>query len=332
MVNSRLPSAPWLGRWCPAAAGSWRGWPSPPCPTCGLPVSGPWRRMQVSRWWAGWPPGRVWLALGAPEFGAVTTRMGFVMPTPLAEVPALLIRGRGRRPSARLAARAGRGHGCCPGGGRTNLQRPSHRELVQLPAQARRPRRPPPAVFASRAPPACCRAVTRPESPIGEPGGATARLAAIGVSGWTRPSRVSSPRPATTTISTSTSSFRRGWMRSPEPSRIRLTCRSSPASRHRAPGRSPAAARLARSTAGTASRIPRCSHPRPDQTAATHPCSSLPTGTAGEASGAPPSHRPPYRPTRVSQHHPACSWPRTQMRADSRSQRPWLTAVCSRHT
>src|SRR4029453_13644953 len=124
MVNSRLPSAPWLGRWCPAAAGSWRGWPSPPCPTCGLPVSGPWRRMQVSRWGAGWAPGRVWLALGAPEFGAGTTRMGFVMPTPLAEVPALLIRGRGRRRRLALLLGLAEAPAAVPGGGQTTPHGP----------------------------------------------------------------------------------------------------------------------------------------------------------------------------------------------------------------
>ena len=53
-------------------------------------------------------------------------------------------------------------------------------------------------------------------------------------------------------------------IRSPKPSRIRLACRSSPSSRHRAPGRSPAAARLARSTAESASPIRPCSHPIPD--------------------------------------------------------------------
>jgi hypothetical protein len=170
MVNSRLPSAPWLGRWCPAAAGSCRGWPSPPCPTCGLPVSGPCRRMQVSRWWAGWPPGRVWFALGAPEFGAVTTRMGFVMPSPLAEVPALLIRGRGRRRRLALLLGLAEATAAVPGEAEPTSNgrlieswcsyQPKHGGHHQ---QSSRHGRPLPA----------CRTVTRPESPIGEPGATT---------------------------------------------------------------------------------------------------------------------------------------------------------------
>ena len=217
MVNSRLLSAPWLGRWCPAAADSWRGWLSPACPTCGLPVSGPWRRMQVSRWWAGWPPGRVWLALGTPEFGAVTTRMGFGMRTPLAEVPALLIRGRGQRRRLALLLGLAEATAAVPG----EAEPTSNDRLIESwcsyqPKHGGRGGHHQQSSRHGRPLPACCRAVTRPESPIGEPGGATARLAAIGVSGWTRPSRVSSPRPTTTTISTSTSSFRRGWMRSPQ--------------------------------------------------------------------------------------------------------------------
>ena len=225
MVNSRLLSAPWLGRWCPAAADSWRGWLSPACPTCGLPVSEPWRRMQVSRWWAGWPPGRVWLALGTPEFGAVTTRMGFGMRTPLAEVPALLIRGRGQRRRLALLLGLAEATAAVPG----EAEPTSNGRLIESwcsyqPKHGGRGGHHQQSSRHGRPLPACCRAVTRPESPIGEPGGATARLAAIGVSGWTRPSRVSSPRPTTTTISTSTSSFRRGWIRSPqtEPDQVGL--------------------------------------------------------------------------------------------------------------
>jgi hypothetical protein len=50
-------------------------------------------------------------------------------------------------------------------------------------------------------------------------------------------------------------------MRSPWSSRTRLACSSSPSSRHRAPGWPPAAARLARSTGGTASGMPPSSYP-----------------------------------------------------------------------
>jgi hypothetical protein len=50
-------------------------------------------------------------------------------------------------------------------------------------------------------------------------------------------------------------------LRSPGSRRTRLACRSSPSSRHRAPGWPLATARLARSTGGTASGIPPSSHP-----------------------------------------------------------------------
>lgn len=174
MVNSRLPSAPWLGRCCPAAAGSWRGWLSPACPTCGLPVSGPWRRMQVSRWWAGWPPGRVWFALGAPEFGAVTTRMGFGMPTPVAEVPALLIRGRGRRRRLALLLGLAEATAAVPG----EAEPTSNGRLIESwcsyqPKHSGRGGHHQQSSRHGRPLPACCRAVTRPESPIGVPGAAT---------------------------------------------------------------------------------------------------------------------------------------------------------------
>jgi hypothetical protein len=71
--------------------GSWRTWLLPSLwPSCGLPATWPWARMQVSRR----RPGRVGPALGAPdELGAVTTRMGSGMRAPVAEVSALLIRG-----------------------------------------------------------------------------------------------------------------------------------------------------------------------------------------------------------------------------------------------
>ena len=85
----------------------------------------------------------------------------------------------------------------------------------------------------------------------------------IGASWWTWPSRVNWPRPETTTTSTSTSWLRCGWMQSPRPSRTRLACRSSPSSRHRAPGWFPPAARLARSTGEIGSAMSPSCHPRP---------------------------------------------------------------------
>jgi hypothetical protein len=179
-VNSRLPSAPWLGRWRPAAAGSWRTWPSPPYPNCGLPASGPWGRMRVSRWWAGWPPGRVWFALGAPEFGAVTTRMGFGMPTPVADVLALPIRGRGRRRRLALLTGIAEAAAAVPG----DAEPASNGRLIESwcgyqPKYGSRGGHHQQLSCHGRPLPACCRAVTRPESPIGVPTGATARIAAI---------------------------------------------------------------------------------------------------------------------------------------------------------
>ena len=97
----------------------------------------------------------------------------------------------------------------------------------------------------------------RPDRPLGQVGeGHRGKRVDLAVEGQLT-------QPETTTTSTSTSSLRCGSIRSPRPSQTKLACRSSPSSHHRAPGRFPAAARLARSTGETASPIPPCSHPTP---------------------------------------------------------------------
>jgi hypothetical protein len=160
--------------------GQLRTWPSPPFgQAAGLSASWPWGRMQVSRRRPGRPPGRVGLALGAPELGAATMRMRSGMRTPVAEVSALLIRGRGRRRRLALLRGLAEAAAAVPGDAKpaTNARlieswcgyQPKHDSQGghhQQPSRHGHPL------------PACCRAVTRPESPIGVPTGATARIAA----------------------------------------------------------------------------------------------------------------------------------------------------------
>jgi hypothetical protein len=178
----------------------------PPCPTCGLPATWPRGRMQLSRWWPGRPPGRVWLALGAPEVGAVTTRMGSGMRTPVAEVSALPIHGRGRRRRLALLPGLAEAAAAIPGeadpatNGRLIQSWCSHQPKYGSHSGHHQQS------FVSRARPlpACRRAVTRPEPPIGVPTGATARHAAYspgrdggGARHWTSPRlrrRVACPR------------------------------------------------------------------------------------------------------------------------------------------
>jgi hypothetical protein len=161
--------------------GGRRPWPSFTLAGCELPATRPWARMQAPARRPGRPPSRVGLALGASEFGAVTTRMGFGMRTPVADLPALPIHGRGRRRRLALLLGLAKAAAAVPGEAEPAAKgrlieswcshQPKHRSHSghhQQPSCHGHPL------------PACCRAVTRPESPIGEPGGATARLAAHG--------------------------------------------------------------------------------------------------------------------------------------------------------
>lgn len=170
MVNSRLPSAPWLGRWCPASGRQLEGLAVACLPD--LRVTGE-RAVEAHAGLAlvGWLAARPCLVCPwAPEFGAVTTRMGFGMPSPLAEVPALLIRGRGRRRRLALLLGLAEATAAVPGEAEPTSNgrlieswcsyQPKHGGHHQ---QSSRHGRPLPA----------CRTVTRPESPIGEPGATT---------------------------------------------------------------------------------------------------------------------------------------------------------------
>jgi hypothetical protein len=86
------------GRWRPATAGSWAD-----LVVASFGQAAGYRRPgrgRVCRSRAGGLAGRPavsGLPLGVPEFGAVATRMGSGMRTPVAEVSAPLVRGRGRR-------------------------------------------------------------------------------------------------------------------------------------------------------------------------------------------------------------------------------------------